>query len=164
MIKCSLDLDDTIVSFTDHYISKFGKPKSDSEISKNVSGILLKDKSFWLTQPLINKPNFKVHSYCTARLIKKDWIKKQLEINDLPKAPVYQVFGYSHSKIPQLKRSGCDVHIDDSVRVFKDCLKNNIPCLLMDSPNNRYFQTDARIYSLNYNEIELIYNSIYNVN
>lgn len=161
MIKCSLDLDDTIFSFQDHYISKFGKPKSNLEISKNINGKLLKDNNFWLTQPLINKPNFPVHSYCTARIISKYLIKKQLEINNLSNAPVYQVFGYSLSKISQLKRSGCDVHIDDSVRVFKDCLRHNIPCLLMDSPNNRWFQTDARIYSLNYNEIELIYNSIY---
>ena len=156
-LKCSLDLDGTLVDFENHYISKFGIPKSDYEISKNVAGVLKKDKEFWLTQPLINTPNFIPHCYCTARLISKLWIKKQLEINDLPKAPIYQVFGYSLSKAPQLARAGADVHIDDSLSVFKDLNLKGIPCLLLDSPNNQEWGPIGRIYSLDKDEIAETY-------
>lgn len=156
-IKVSLDLDGTLVEFENHYISKFGVPKSDYEISKNVTRVLIKDKEFWLTQPLLNIPNFTPHCYCTARLISKEWIKKQLEINSLPKAPIYQVFGYSLSKAPQLIRSGANVHIDDSLSVFKDLNLKGIPCLLLDSPNNQDWGPIGRIYTLDKEEIEDAY-------
>lgn len=156
-LKVSLDLDDTIFSFYDHYISRFGKPKSDIEITKNIIGVLKKDKEFWLTQPLINTPNFMPHCYCTARLISKQLIKKQLEINNLPKVPIYQVFGYSISKVPQLKRSGADVHIDDSLHNFINLNLKGIPCLLLDSPNNQDWGPIGRIYSLDKDEIEETY-------
>ena len=153
-IEISLDLDGTVVEFENHYISKFGVPKSDLEISKNVSGVLMKDRDFWLSQPLINTPNFIPKCYCTARLIKKDWIKKQLMLNNLPKAPIYQVFGYNLSKAPQLKRANIHCHIDDSLSVFKDLNSKGIPCLLLDSPNNKEWGPVGRIYSLEYEEIE----------
>lgn len=156
-LKVSLDLDDTIFSFYGHYISKFGEPKSDLEITRNIVGVLKKDKEFWLTQPLINTPNFMPHCYCTARLISKQLIKKQLEINNLPKAPIYQVFGYSISKVPQLKRSGADVHIDDSLHNFINLNLKGVPCLLLDSPNNQDWGPIGRIYSLDKDEIEETY-------
>ena len=127
-LKISIDLDDTIVSFYDHYISRFGQPKTDLEITKKVMGELLKDREFWLTQPLINFPNFTPTQYTTARLIPKLWIKKQLEINNLPKSPIYQVMGVALSKAKML-RGRVDVHIDDSLRVFKD-LNSNIALLI----------------------------------
>lgn len=158
MLKVSLDVDGTIVDWINHYISKFGVPNSDEEITQNVEGVLINDKEFWLTQPLINTPNFIPKCYCTARLIKKSWIKKQIEINNLPKAPIYQVKGYGISKLSQLKKSGAQVHIDDSISVFKDLNSKGFPCLLITSPENKHFKTTCRINSLNYQEIEQVYN------
>lgn len=161
-LKISLDLDGTIVEFYNHYISKFGIPKSDREITKNVVGPLMKDKEFWLSQPVINVPDFIPWCYCTSRMIKHQWIKEQLRVNNLPIAPVYQVYGVSLSKYPQLKRSTAEVHIDDSLRVFKDLNKKGIPCLLLDSPNNQEWGPIGRIYSLNKEEIKEVYNLFIN--
>jgi hypothetical protein len=157
ILNVSLDLDGTIVDFYQHYIKKFGNPKSDLEITKNVRGILREDKEFWMTQPLINMPNFMPHCYCTSRLISKNWIKEQLAVNNLPKAPIYQVFGVSLSKYSQLKRSGADVHVDDSLQVFKDLNLKGIPCLLLDSPNNKDWGPIGRVYTLDKEEIEDVY-------
>lgn len=157
MTRISLDLDGTIVEFYNHYVSRFGTPKNDLEITKNVVGILRRDKNFWLSQPIINIPNFIPHCYCTARIISKELIKQQLTINNLPKAPVYQVRGVSLSKASQLRRSGAAVHIDDSLLVFLDLNKKGIPCLLLDAPNNQEWGPIGRIYSLDINEIEDTY-------
>lgn len=153
MLKISLDVDGTIFNFVDHYINNFGVPKTNLEITKNVRGVLLKDKEFWLTQPLINTPNFIPYCYCTARLINKNLIKQQLKLNSLPKAPIYQVYGISLSKYPQLKRAGIDVHIDDSISNFIDLNLKGIPCLLIDNPDNQEWGPIGRIYSLNKEEI-----------
>lgn len=164
-LKISLDLDDTILSFQNHYISRFGQPKTDLEITKNVRGILLKDKDFWLSQPLINIPNFVPTQYTTARLINKNWIKQQLELNNLPKCPIYQVMGVSISKA-RLLRGRVDVHVDDSLRVFKDLNSRGIPCLLIDAPHNQEWGPIGRIFSLNEEEInetyDLFMNTVFN--
>lgn len=157
-LKVSLDLDGTIYEWDKHYISKFGKPKTDLEITKNVVGILKKDTEFWLTQPLINVPNFVPHCYCTARIITKGLIKKQLEINNLPKAPIYQVMGVGLSKYSQLRRSGAEIHVDDSLSVFMDLNSKGIPCLLLDSLGNQHWDEPVgRIFSLDKDEIEDAY-------
>lgn len=156
-LKISYDLDDTIVQFTDYYESIYGKPKSDLEITKNIVGPLMKDKSFWLNQPLIRIPE-EVYCYCTARIIDKRLIKQQLEINNLPKAPIYQVFGHRLSKLPQLKRSGANVHIDDSLHHFIELNLKGFPCLLIDSPYNQSWGPIGRLYSLDFVEIEDTYN------
>ena len=157
MTRISLDLDGTIVDFYDHYLSKFGIPKTDLEITKKVVGPLRRDTEFWLTQPIIHVPNFTPHCYCTARVISKDLIKRQLRINNLPKAPIYQVHGVGLSKYPQLKRSGAEVHIDDSLSVFINLNSRGIPCLLLDAPNNRSWGPIGRIFSLDKDEIEDTY-------
>ena len=155
-LKISLDLDDTIVSFMDHYVSRFGTPKKDLEITKNVRGVLLKDKNFWMTQPLINVPDFIPVQYTTARLISKSWIKQQIALNNLPNSPVYQIKGYGLSKAKML-RGRVDVHIDDSLSVFIDLNTKGIPCLLIDSLNNQEWGPIGRIFSLNLDEIEDAY-------
>lgn len=157
-LKISVDLDGTIFEWNNHYISKFGTPKTDLEITRNVVGPLRKDKSFWLSQPIINEINFIPHCYCTARVIRKEWIQEQLFIiNNYPKAPIYQVRGVSLSKYPQLKRSGAQVHIDDSLKVFIDLNKKGVPCLLIDSPFNQSWGAVGRIFSLDKYEIEDAY-------
>lgn len=157
-MNVSLDLDDTVNFWMDPYLKRFGQPKSDYEITQNVTRILTKDKKFWLTLPIKHRPNFNVFCYTTARIIKKDWIKEYIRVMNLPMAPVYQVFGAHLSKVPQLKRSGCDCHIDDSVKHFIEANLAGIPTLLMDSPNNQSWGPIARIYTLDIEEINEVYN------
>lgn len=157
LMKISLDLDDTVNYWYKVYLEKFGNPSSDSEVTQNVMRILRTDKDFWMNLPIKHYPNFEVHCYTTARVIPKDWIKQYLVKNNLPKAPIYQVFGVHLSKVPQLKRSGCDVHIDDSIANFIECNLAGIPTLLMDSDNNQDWGPIGRVYSLDSEEIEEVY-------
>lgn len=157
MIKISLDLDGVCLEFDNYYNSVFGIPKSEKEITKNVYRVK-NNKDFWLNQPILNKPDFTPHCYCTARINSKSLIKKQLEINKFPKANVYQIPGYFLSKASQLRKSGATVHIDDSLRNFIDLNSNGIPCLLFDSPANKDWGPIGRITDLEYDQIEETYN------
>lgn len=161
-LKIGLDLDDTIFAFMDPYIKKFGYPKSDYEITKNVARKLINDKNFWLNQPLIRRPDFEVTLYCTKRIHKKSWTKKQLELNNLPKAPVYQIYSQSRNKADLIK-GRVDLFIDDSISNMIAMNKAGLPCLLIDSIENHHYDTPYRIYSLNYNEIERVYNQNFKI-
>lgn len=156
-LKISLDIDGCICDFYNPYIQRFGIPKKDSDITKNVVGPLSKDKEFWLSLPVINRPNFAVKQYTTARCIPKSWIKKYLLESGMPKAPVYQLLTHCISKVPRIKTGGCNLHIDDSLKVFVDCNLNGIPCLLMDNPSNRDWGPVGRIYSLDKEEVSDCY-------
>lgn len=156
-LKISVDLDDTIFDWNKYYITQFGTPKTDRDITKNVMTVLKKNRDFWINQPLIQTPNFIPHCYCTARIISKKLIRKQIQLNNLPNAPVYQVFGFGLSKYAQLRRANVDVHIDDSISNFIDLNSKGIPCLLIDRPHNQEWGPIGRIYSLDKDEIIDIY-------
>jgi len=161
-LDISMDLDGCLCNFYGPYLERFGTPKKDTDITYNVANILKYDKEFWLSLPVINKLNWCPKQYTTARIIKKNWIKEYLKINGFPKAPIYQIFGYSLSKASKIRMGGCDLHIDDSLSVFIDLNKKGIPCLLLDSPNNQDWGPIGRIYSLDIDEIEDTYNLFIN--
>ena len=153
-----MDLDGCLCDFYGPYLNRFGNPKSDADITRNVQTVLLKDKDFWLNLPVINQLNFTPRQYTTARIIPKRWVKEYLDKELFPKAPVYQVLGYGISKYSKVKMGGCHLHIDDSLSVFIDLNKKGIPCLLLDSPGNRSWDEPVgRIYSLDRDEIESAY-------
>lgn len=161
MLKISLDLDDTVNLWMQPYLDKFGVPKTDQEITKNVRYKLLKDKDFWLNLPIKNIPNFTPVQYTTSRLVNKSITKEYLRRNNLPESPIYQVLGYGLSKAKMLK-GRVDVHIDDSLKVFIDLNTKGIPCLLMDSPYNQEWGPIGRVYTLNLEEIEEVYSLFIN--
>lgn len=152
-LKIGLDLDDTVCSFYGPYLKRFGTPKKDSDITKNVTRILIKDKEFWTSLPVIHRPNFIPVLYCTKRVHPKAWSKEFLKINDLPDAPIYQIYCQSVSKAPRI-RGRVDVFIEDSISNFIDLNLNGIPCLLIDGEHNRSWGPVARIYNLDKEEIE----------
>lgn len=157
MLKVSCDLDDTLIEFWNIYLDRFGTPKSDSEVTRNVVRKLKNDKEFWINLPLKNKINFIPKQFTTSRIIPKSWIKESLNRLGFPDAPVYQVLGYGISKAHHVKAGGCDVHIDDSLRVFKDLNSKGIPCLLLDTPYNQEWGPVGRIFNLDREEIEDCY-------
>lgn len=161
MLKISLDLDDTVNLWMQPYLDKFGVPKTNQEITKNVRYKLLKDKDFWLNLPIKNIPNFTPVQYTTARLVNKSITREYLRRNNLPESPIYQVLGYGLSKAKMLK-GRVDVHIDDSLKVFIDLNTKGIPCLLMDSPYNQEWGPIGRVYTLNLEEIEEVYSLFIN--
>lgn len=157
-LKVSMDLDGCLCDFYGPYLNRFGNPKNDADITRNVQTVLLKDKDFWLNLPVINQLNFTPKQYTTARIIPKRWIKEYLDKELFPKAPVYQILGYGISKYSKVKMGGCHLHIDDSLSVFIDLNRKGIPCLLLDSPENQSWDEPVgRIYSLDKDEIEYAY-------
>lgn len=156
-LRIGLDLDDTICDFLGSYLKKFGVPKKDSEITRNVSRKLVKDKDFWMNLPVIHRPNFTPKLYCTKRINPKSWSKQFLEVHDLPMAPIYQVLSQISSKAPRIK-GRVDVFVDDSISNFIDLNLNGVPCLLIDGEHNRQWGPIGRIFSLDEEEIEECYN------
>ena len=151
-LSIGLDLDDTIFDFRHTYIERFGKPKSDYEITRNVQRVLRKDKEFWMNQPLINRPNFSVTLYCTKRVHNKSWTKEQLKLHSLPNAPVYQIYIQSFNKADKVKGL-VDVFIDDSINNMIAMNLSGLPCLLMNTDYNESWGPIARVNSLDYDEI-----------
>ena len=155
-MKIGLDLDDTVFSFMPYYIARFGEPKCSKEITRNVTQILQYDRDFWLNQPILRKPNFDVTLYCTKRVHNKEWTKKQLEIHELPKAPIYQILIQNANKADRIKNK-VDVFVDDSVSNMIQMNLSGVPCLLIDAPHNQSWGAVGRIYSLDKDEIEDAY-------
>lgn len=155
-LRIGLDIDDTICDFLGPYFRRFGLPKKDSDITKNVTRILVKDKDFWMNLPIIHRPDFIPTLYCTKRVHSKNWSKQFLEENDLPVAPIYQILCQRTSKAPGIK-GRVDVFVDDSISNFIDLNLNGIPCLLMDSSHNQRWGPIGRVFSLDKDEIEECY-------
>lgn len=155
-LKVGLDLDGTICDFMNPYIKRFGVPKKDSEITKNVSRILINDKDFWMSLPIIHNPNFIPTLYCTKRVHPKVWSKQFLLENGLPLMPIYQVICQISSKAPYIK-GRVDVFVDDSISNFIDLNLNGVPCLLIDDEYNQKWGPIGRIFSLDKEEIEESY-------
>ena len=157
-LNIGCDLDDTIFGFSQGYIKRFKKwPKYDWAITRNVSHILINERNFWINLPVIRRPiGFEPKLYCSSRVNKKSWSKKAIEINDLPNSPLYQVPGYHIPKSKYIK-GRVDVFIEDSPHQWKALNLAGIPCLLIDSPNNKEYGPVLKINSLDYDEIEEVF-------
>ena len=163
-LEIGCDLDDTIFGFSEGYLNRFKKwPKYDWAITRNVTHILSKERDFWIGLPVIRRPNFVPKLYCSSRVNKKCWSKRALEINDLPNSPLYQVPGYNIPKSKYIK-GRIDVFIEDSPHQWKSLNSAGIPCLLIDSPNNKEYGPFLKIYTLDYDEIEDVYNMALEMN
>lgn len=154
-LKVAVDLDDTIFSFYFAYKEKYGEPKSDQEISKNVYN-LRKDKDFWSNLPLIEAPDFEPEIYATKRISSKSYTRNCLKKYGLPIKPIYQTVCQISNKASIIK-GRCDVLIDDSIFNVLSCIKAGVPALLIDRPHNQNVQFQFRVYSLKYEEIERVY-------
>lgn len=157
MLKIGLDIDEVIADFINTYLSRFGTPKNDFEITKNVNRILSKDRDFWLNLPKIRDIDFIPELYCTKRVNPKAWTKQWLSDNGFYNSPVYQMYYQKGNKATMIK-GRCDVFIDDSISNFIKMNMSGIPCLLMDTPFNQNFGPVLRVYSLDKYEIEEAYN------
>jgi uncharacterized HAD superfamily protein len=164
-MRIGLDIDDVICNFYYPYLERFGNPTTDGEITRNVTRILVNDKDFWLNLPIKHRPNFTPSLYCTKRYHPKQWSKKFLEINNLPVAPIYQVYCQISSKAPRIK-GRVDVFVDDSISNFIDCNLRGVPCLLMDSEYNQQWGPIGRVYDLEEEHIleayELFRSTVFN--
>lgn len=161
MLRIALDLDDCIFDFLGEYKKKFKADKNprvmeNAVITKNVCKLRL-DKEFWENLPVIERPNFEPHIYCTKRINPKSYTRNCLIKNDLPVKPIYQVYTQSRNKADLIK-GRCDVLIDDSVNNVLACIRSGVPALLIDRPHNQWWGPMYRIYGLDVYEIEDAYN------
>lgn len=156
MLKIGLDVDEVLADFFNTYLKRFGPPKCDQEITKNVYRILSKDRDFWLNLPKLRNIDFIPELYCTKRVNPKSWTKKWLLDNGFANSPVYQMFIQQGNKATMIK-GRCDVFIDDSVSNFIKMNMSGVPCLLMDTPFNQDFGPILRVYSLDKYEIEEVF-------
>ena len=92
MLKIGLDIDEVIADFFNTYLYRFGTPKNDSEVTKNVNNILSKDKNFWLNLPKLRDIDFVPELYCTKRINPKSWTKQWLHDNGFSSSPVYLMY------------------------------------------------------------------------
>ena len=152
-LRIGLDIDDTVCDFINTYFNRFGVPKNDYEITKNVTQILIKDKDFWMNLPVIHRPNFNPELYCTKRVHPKDWSKLYLKRNLLPEAPIYQIYCQLTGKSTRIK-GRVDVFVDDSISNFIELNLHGVPCLLLNKTYNQDWGPVGRIYSLDLQEIE----------
>ena len=159
MIKClkiGLDCDGVIDQFWEPYVERFGYPKSNKEITKNVQQKLKYDKKFWTTLPVLHRPNFEPTLFCTKRTSSKTYLKEWIDINEFPMAPIYQVL-YQKDNKARFVKGKIDVFVDDSIDNFISMNMSGVPCLLMDNPANEHLGPILRIHSLQQDEIEDAY-------
>lgn len=155
-LKIGCDIDDVLAEFLNPYLKRFGPPKKDGEITKNVARVLIKDRNFWLNLPVLNNLDFIPELYCTKRVNNKKWTKQWLKSNGFPDKPVYQVYCQIRNKADFVKNK-IDIFIDDSISNFIAMNLAGVPCLLYDREHNREWGSVGRIYSLNYSDIEKAY-------
>lgn len=155
-MRIGLDIDDVLLHWYSAYLERFGKPKSEYEITKHVFRDLRNDREFWLNLEPKHYPNFPVTLYCTKRVCNKNWSKRWIEEHDYPDAPIYQIFTQTKNKANVVKGL-VDVFIDDSLSNFKAMNLAGVPCLLMDAECNQEWGPIGRVYSLDINEIKEVY-------
>lgn len=155
-MRIGLDIDDVLADFMGTYLNRFGNPKCDFEITKNVQRVLIKDKQFWLNLPVINNIDFIPELYCTKRVNPKNWTRQWLLDNGFPNKNIYQVICQVRNKADYIKGK-VDVFIDDSLSNFIKMNLAGVPCLLLDKEYNRDWGPIGRIYSLRQEEIEDAY-------
>lgn len=155
-LKVGLDIDDVLLFWMPAYIERFGYPKTEFEITKNIFNNLRFDRDFWLNLEPKHYPDFPVELYCTKRICNKAWSKRWIEDHNYPTAPVYQLYAQSANKAKCVKGK-IDVFVDDSIYNFVTMNLAGVPCLLMDASHNQTWGPIGRVYSLNEEEIQEAY-------
>lgn len=160
MLRIGLDIDEVLADFIGRYYQYFdcvNHPERMREevITRNVQRILRQDRDFWVTLPVINRPDFEPTLYCTKRVNPKGWTKAWLKANGLPDKPVYQLFSQSGNKAAMIK-GRVDVFIDDSVRNVEQLNASGVPALLF----RKHVDGFKSIFSLQLDEISNAYKSM----
>lgn len=160
MIRIALDLDDTIFDFLGAYQEAFPGDKNmiGYNITKNVN-TLKKNKKFWETLPLLEKPNFEPYIYATKRINSKSYTRNCLLRHGLPIKPIYQIYYQKGNKATIIK-GHCDVLIDDSAFNCYQAMEVGFPAILITRPHNMDSDYPYRINKLDIEEILEVYKSI----
>lgn len=160
-----LDVDDVVLAWYEAYIKRYNVPMPTNwmpyEEIKDHLAELRKDRSFWITLQVKHFPDFRPAGYVSARSVPIQWTKDAMRLRQLPGRSHVTHVGWGESKMDVLKSLGCDLFIDDKYETFLECHKAGIPCLLMDTPQNRHHKTNLRIYDLKLESIMKKYNKLW---
>ena len=160
-LRIACDIDQVLADFESAYNKYYNTDMSkenDYHITKNVYK-LRHNKEFWTNLEVIDRPNFIPYIYATKRINLKSYTREWLLKNGFPDRPIYQTI-YQYGNKADIIKGRCDVLVDDSVSNVVKCNESGVPALLIDRPHNRWFDSQYRIFNLNYSEIESAYNSI----
>jgi len=153
--KVGLDLDGTIVNFSDGFCKKAGiKTRNNnwyfSYKWRAMREELQNDVEFWLgLDPLVDATEMKFEASCyvTNRTIPIEISEQWLEANNFNCAPVYKTDG---NKADVLKSIGVDFFVDDSFTNFAQINNSGVFCYLISRPYNlKYNCGHRRIEHLN---------------
>lgn len=145
--RISLDVDDCCADFLGYFQQYFdttlnpywkGSYKMEEMLNK-----IKDDKNFWLNIPVLHRPPVEVDLYVSSRSIPVEWTMEWLQKNGFPCAPVIHV-PWNESKIEVLKKYKIDVHCDDKVQNYRDCIREGIFCYLVTAPHNTYLDVGSR--------------------
>lgn len=151
-MRIHLDVDDVVLAWHEAYIKKYNLPMPTNWIPydeiKDHLAELKKDKSFWLSLEVKHSPNFQPAGYVSARSVPVQWTKDVMKLRKIPGRSKIKHVGWGESKMDVLKALKCDLFVDDKYETFLECQAHGIPCLLMDTPQNRQYDTPFRIHNL----------------
>lgn len=159
-----LDVDDVVLAWHEAFIERYKLPMPTDWIPyeeiRDKLAELKKDRFFWISLKTKHLPNFQPTGYVSARSVPVKWTKDVMKLRKIPGRTKVIHVGWGESKIDVLKSLNCDLFIDDRFETFLDCHKHGIPCLLMDTPQNRHHKTEFRIYNLKIETIMKKYNKL----
>lgn len=152
-----LDIDDVIFKWSRCFAIRYNITQHKSWVVSDLMNrritALEKEKDFWLDLDVKNIPNFTPKGYISARNIPKTWTYESLKKHNIPGRSNIHHVNRGGSKIQTLKQLNCNIFVDDKVETYIECTKNGIFCLLMDAEHNQEFDTEFRIFDLNYQSI-----------
>lgn len=108
---------------------------------------LYKDLPFWISLPVLDKPEMEVCCYITHRPFPVYVTEFWLHINKFPRGKVIHV-NHSIEKIAILKELQCDLYVDDKPDTFYRCQEAGISVVLYTQKYNQNINTKHRINSL----------------
>lgn len=161
-LRISLDLDDTLVKWTEAHEKRFNcdiSKMTSAEITAQVEKCKY-DKQFWSNLELLERPDFEPCIYATKRINPKSYTRECLNKHGLPIKPIYQIYTQEDNK-GRIIKGRCDVLIDDSWFNVQQCLSVGVPALLITRPHNAHIQTPYRVHSLKYDEIKATYERLF---
>lgn len=160
-MKIYLDVDDVVLAWHDAYFKKYNLSGITDWIPYDTIKYHLKelqnDRMFWITLPLMHKPNFQPSGYISAREVPIQWTKDAMKLRKIPGRSKVKHVNWGESKIKVLKSLDCEIFIDDKYSTFKECHDNGIFCLLMNSSLNQHHETEYRIFDLDIKKIKKKY-------
>lgn len=140
-MKIFLDVDGVVCDFNQGLTRIYPQLKKEHQISYDLPSYvdldaLWNDHFFWLSLPVLDKPEFRVDGYISHRPFPNYITEFWLYVNNFAAAPVYHV-QQSEDKIDLLKQLSCDYYIDDKPSTYHQCVSNGINCFLYTQPWNQ---------------------------